>query len=307
MRPSRRRPLQACQSGAHCSRSPPLTCPGLCLSADSAWSSSRGGGGAATASALPVEPAGAHLPALPRSSSLTLTKPLPPPAAAADPEDTNDDFCRQCGGGGDLLLCDRCDRSYHMYCLDPPLEVAPEGEWHCPVSALRRPRRLRCEHAPGTPRAPAAPAPSQAHSSTRRNVNKELSALTRETDAKVPPAARAPRRPPRACASLEPPPSRTARRAPRAAAPGRLVTPPPLYPSARPRRRPSLRAARRSLGRATGSRASTPPASRPRVRRSSRRPSAPPLPTGTRARRSGVPAASPSPRSSTCSPLATGW
>jgi len=100
--------------------------------ADSAWSSSRGGGGAATASALPVEP------------------------AAADPEDTNDDFCRQCGGGGDLLLCDRCDRSYHMYCLDPPLEVAPEGEWHCP-----------------------------AHSSTRRNVNKELSALTRETDAKA--------------------------------------------------------------------------------------------------------------------------
>ena len=82
--------------------------------------------------------------------------------APDDPADTNDDFCRQCGGGGDLLLCDRCDRSYHMYCLDPPLEVAPEGEWHCPVSALRRPRRLRCEHAPGTPRAPAAPAPPRA-------------------------------------------------------------------------------------------------------------------------------------------------
>jgi len=55
-------------------------------------------------------------------------------ALAVDPEDTNDDFCRSCGGGGDLLLCDRCDRSYHMYCLDPPLEIAPEGEWQCPVS-----------------------------------------------------------------------------------------------------------------------------------------------------------------------------
>lgn len=96
------------------------------------------------------------------SSSKPAALPPPPPD---DPEDTNDDFCFQCGGGGDLLLCDKCDRcahflalpsrappsppllalrsrraralrrcsSYHMYCVDPPLDEAPEGEWACPA------------------------------------------------------------------------------------------------------------------------------------------------------------------------------
>ena len=55
------------------------------------------------------------------------------PAAPEGPEDTNDDFCFRCGGGGELVLCDKCDRSYHLYCVDPPLESAPEGEWACPA------------------------------------------------------------------------------------------------------------------------------------------------------------------------------
>ena len=63
---------------------------------------------------------------------------MPPPPASNSPvpfdaDDTNDDFCFRCHGGGDLLLCDKCDRSYHLYCVDPPLEVAPEGEWACPA------------------------------------------------------------------------------------------------------------------------------------------------------------------------------
>ena len=55
--------------------------------------------------------------------------------AEALPEytDTNDDYCFRCGGGGDLLLCDRCDRSYHLFCVDPPLDAPPEGEWLCPA------------------------------------------------------------------------------------------------------------------------------------------------------------------------------
>ena len=112
------------------------------------------------------------------------------PIVEDEPEDTNDDFCFRCGGGGDLLLCDKCDRcapipprayltrrasppasplrrhaaaqttlvsfccrtrrhlslsrlqpvltprasprsSYHLYCVDTPLDVAPEGEWAC--------------------------------------------------------------------------------------------------------------------------------------------------------------------------------
>ena len=26
-----------------------------------------------------------------------------------------------------ILLCDKCDSEYHIYCLDPPLEEVPEG------------------------------------------------------------------------------------------------------------------------------------------------------------------------------------
>lgn len=31
-----------------------------------------------------------------------------------------------------LLLCDNCDKGYHTYCLNPPIEEIPEGDWFCP-------------------------------------------------------------------------------------------------------------------------------------------------------------------------------
>nr|XP_012218313.1 PREDICTED: E3 ubiquitin-protein ligase UHRF1-like [Linepithema humile] len=43
--------------------------------------------------------------------------------------------CNICGGKQDenkLLLCDECDYAYHLTCLEPPLEVIPEGDWYCP-------------------------------------------------------------------------------------------------------------------------------------------------------------------------------
>lgn len=30
------------------------------------------------------------------------------------------------------MLCDTCPRAYHLVCLEPPLEEAPEGKWSCP-------------------------------------------------------------------------------------------------------------------------------------------------------------------------------
>jgi len=30
-----------------------------------------------------------------------------------------------------FLLCDDCDKGYHTYCLDPPLEAIPDGAWSC--------------------------------------------------------------------------------------------------------------------------------------------------------------------------------
>ena len=49
--------------------------------------------------------------------------------------------CEGCGGPDDegrLLLCDDCDISYHTYCLDPPLETVPKGNWKCKWSAIKR-------------------------------------------------------------------------------------------------------------------------------------------------------------------------
>lgn len=51
-----------------------------------------------------------------------------------------------------MLLCDNpgCDRGYHMFCLEPPLEKAPLAFWYCPdclpeqASAACCPRWLLC-------------------------------------------------------------------------------------------------------------------------------------------------------------------
>ena len=44
--------------------------------------------------------------------------------------------CELCKGGhreDKIILCDKCDRGCHMFCLQPPLTDVPEGEWICPL------------------------------------------------------------------------------------------------------------------------------------------------------------------------------
>ncbi|KAK3857439.1 hypothetical protein Pcinc_003821 [Petrolisthes cinctipes] len=44
-------------------------------------------------------------------------------------------ICLNCGRGDDedqMLLCDGCDDSYHIFCLVPPLLDIPKGDWRCP-------------------------------------------------------------------------------------------------------------------------------------------------------------------------------
>jgi len=48
--------------------------------------------------------------------------------------------CTICGtseNDDQLLFCDDCDRGYHMYCLVPPMKVAPEGSWACNICVER--------------------------------------------------------------------------------------------------------------------------------------------------------------------------
>lgn len=39
--------------------------------------------------------------------------------------------CRKGGDGENMLLCDGCDRGFHLYCLKPKLTSIPEGDWFC--------------------------------------------------------------------------------------------------------------------------------------------------------------------------------
>ncbi|KAK4359824.1 hypothetical protein RND71_022053 [Anisodus tanguticus] len=43
--------------------------------------------------------------------------------------------CEQCGSGEraeELLLCDKCNKGFHMLCLRPIVVRVPIGQWHCP-------------------------------------------------------------------------------------------------------------------------------------------------------------------------------
>lgn len=57
-------------------------------------------------------------------------------------------MCMACGRGDEedrLLLCDGCDDSYHTFCLIPPLQDVPKGDWRCPkcVAEVRQPTHTR--------------------------------------------------------------------------------------------------------------------------------------------------------------------
>ena len=41
--------------------------------------------------------------------------------------------CDMSANADDLLICDACDKGFHMDCLDPPLSSLPEGRWICPI------------------------------------------------------------------------------------------------------------------------------------------------------------------------------
>jgi hypothetical protein len=55
-------------------------------------------------------------------------------------EEGSDILSNECKGGDDaegnhILLCDgnlgKCNSSYHMHCLNPPISAIPEGDWYC--------------------------------------------------------------------------------------------------------------------------------------------------------------------------------
>lgn len=50
-------------------------------------------------------------------------------------DDYSETRCEKCGSGqhpAELLLCDKCDCGFHLFCLRPILVAVPEGRWFCP-------------------------------------------------------------------------------------------------------------------------------------------------------------------------------
>ena len=49
------------------------------------------------------------------------------------------DLCVRCNQGGELLWCDTCPDSFHLSCLDPPLENFPPDDWFCSRCSVAKP------------------------------------------------------------------------------------------------------------------------------------------------------------------------
>ena len=57
----------------------------------------------------------------------------------ATDESEHQEYCEVCQQGGEIILCDTCPRAYHLCCLDPELDEAPEGKWSCPHCEINGP------------------------------------------------------------------------------------------------------------------------------------------------------------------------
>ncbi|XP_050683115.1 E3 ubiquitin-protein ligase UHRF1-like isoform X2 [Leptidea sinapis] len=83
----------------------------------------------------------------------TLTKEPPPKRSQAlkcrKCRDDKEVSCKECGcflcagkeSPNEILLCDECDRGYHMSCLSPAVTEVPAGDWYCP-SCRRDPNEV---------------------------------------------------------------------------------------------------------------------------------------------------------------------
>ena len=126
--------------------------------------------------------------------------PAPPPELVGGDwlcPDCEEDACADCGGAGELLLCDDCPLAWHLHCLMPPLEAVrrrpPPPPRRRPAAPSRRPprpvlhdtprpRRARCRAASGRARRAAAPSSnpsSSAHTSSSSRARNPLASCRR--------------------------------------------------------------------------------------------------------------------------------
>ncbi|KAL1813705.1 hypothetical protein ACET3Z_023770 [Daucus carota] len=79
----------------------------------------------------------------PRTAARRRTQaPLPaaPKKRKAKVPDYDESLCEKCGSGenaAELLLCDKCDKGFHLFCLRPILAAVPLGSWFCPDCSVQ--------------------------------------------------------------------------------------------------------------------------------------------------------------------------
>ena len=96
-------------------------------------------------------------------------------ASEADEGGPGDSECMTChlkGHADKMLLCDACDRGYHIYCLKPRLYEVPAEDWFCPPCS----RSSRLRH-----RAKALEAEVEAEARQGRGLQEGAHLLTRQT------------------------------------------------------------------------------------------------------------------------------
>lgn len=51
----------------------------------------------------------------------------------------NNEFCSACSGGGSLICCETCPKSFHFTCVDPPIDQdhVPDENWFCNECRVR--------------------------------------------------------------------------------------------------------------------------------------------------------------------------
>ena len=63
----------------------------------------------------------------------------------AESEDANVkcELCSLDSDDANMLLCDDCNKGYHLYCLEPPLVKIPAGTWFCPPCTAKQKQSSR--------------------------------------------------------------------------------------------------------------------------------------------------------------------
>lgn len=115
-----RKRVALCGNGYHTCHPRDLCCPCPCTSDRLRMSGSS-------------DQAGADMLKPGRAADTDSARPDENEGATSCYEDVHCEECLKGDNDDQMLLCDECDRGFHMYCLRPKATTVPPGNWFCPL------------------------------------------------------------------------------------------------------------------------------------------------------------------------------